>query len=229
MEKLFFSWQNRINTKTKFCKMLMKEELSLTNYRNKNQNKDFTLIARDCVGGVLYHQLGLKFLSPTINLFLTPEDFNYFCLYLKEYIAGDMAESLNENVDYPVGLLTPIKGCEISRGLKIHFMHYDSFNEAYDKWEERKSRINWDNLFVISSFCYSKETATYTDELVKNWNKIKYKKVLLVDKKYGFDDEFVVARPMECKEYAWLLYQPDKDNEWLRTFNDFDFIKFLNE
>ena len=55
-------------------------------FRNSVKNNDITLITRDCIGGILYHQLGRKFLSPTINLFLTPTDFNYFCLYLKEYI-----------------------------------------------------------------------------------------------------------------------------------------------
>ena len=48
------------------------------NFILKTENKNFTIIARDCVGGILYHQLGERFLSPTINLFFTPEDFNYF-------------------------------------------------------------------------------------------------------------------------------------------------------
>ena len=48
-------------------------EASELQFRLDNKNDDFTLIARDCIGGILYHQLGLKFLTPTINLFLTPK------------------------------------------------------------------------------------------------------------------------------------------------------------
>ena len=199
--------------------------MKLEEFQNSNKNKDFTLIARDCIGGVLYHQLGLKFLSPTINLFFTPEDFNYFCLYLKDYIDCDLKESIEADIDYPVGVLAP----EDKKPIKVHFMHYESYSEAEAKWNERKKRINWDNIYVCSSFAYYKEIATFTPELVSMWNKIAYKKVLLVDKKYGFDDEFVIQQPKECLEYAWLLFSPDKNNEWRRTFNDFNFIKFLNE
>lgn len=208
---------------------MMINKLSSLFFQSKNKNKVFTLIARDCIGGILYHQLNMRFLSPTINLFFTPEDFHYFCLNLKEYINGDLVESKDEEVDYPVGVLSPIKGASITQSIKIHFMHYQTFVEAKEKWNERKQRINWDNIFVVSSFCYSTEVETFKQELVDEWNKIPYKKVVLVDQKYGFDDEYIVEKPEKCKEFAWLLYQPSKVIKWKRTFNDFDFIKFLNK
>jgi len=31
----------------------------------------------------------------------------------------------------------------------IHFLHYKTFEEAQEKWNKRKQRINWDNLFVM--------------------------------------------------------------------------------
>ena len=194
-------------------------------FQEQNKNKDFTLIARDCVGGVLYHQLGLKFLSPTINLFLVPEDFNYFCLNLREYISTEVVELKDDSVEYPVGVIHP----QDLKPIKIHFMHYSSFEEAANKWNERKARINWNNLFVISSMCYPKELADLNDKLIKDWNKIPYKKVMLVDRKHGFDDEYVIEKPKDCDEYAWLLFKPDKKNEWKRTFNEFDFISFLKK
>lgn len=200
----------------------------LTKFRNRLKNSDFTLISRDCVGGVLYHQLGLKFLSPTINLFFTPEDFNYFCLYLHDYLNGELEEKVDENIPYPVGLLHPTKDSKINRVIELGFMHYETFIVAKQKWEERKARINFDNIFVVSTFCYPKEVETISEDLVKKWNKIKYKKVMLVDKSYGFDNEFIIEQPKECEEYAWLLFEPDQENPWKRTFNEFDFIKFLN-
>ena len=207
----------------------MINQLSSFFFRLKNKNKDFTLIARDCIGGILYHQLKMKFLSPTINLFFTPEDFNYFCLNLKEYINGELSESKEENINYPVAFLTPIRGSLVTRPIKVYFMHYKSYKEAVQKWNERKERINWDNIYVVSSFCYSTEVETFKQELVDEWNKITYPKVVLVENRYGFDDEYVINRPKECTEFAWLLYQPSKVMKWKRTFNDFDFIKFLNK
>ena len=97
--------------------------------KDLNKNNDLTLIARDCIGGTLYHQLGLRFLSPTINLFFTPEDFNYFCLDLKSYIDGKLEESKDENLPYPVGVLYPKEG----KPIKIYFMHYETFDLAKTK------------------------------------------------------------------------------------------------
>ena len=201
-----------------------RNELSLSKFRERNKNLDFTLIARDCIGGILYHQLGLKFLSPTINLFFTPEDFNYFCLNLKEYIDGKLEEFKDDSIPYPVGLLTPKTG----QPIKVHFMHYKTFIEAKQKWNKRKERINWDNIFVVSSCCYSTEVETLNDKIISDWNKIKYPKVILVDKEYGFDDEFVVEKNPRCKDFAWLLYAPSKTITWKRTFNKYNFIRFLN-
>ena len=189
-----------------------------------SKNKDFTLLARDCVGGILYHQLGLRFLSPTINLYFTQKDFNYFCLYLKEYIDTELTECVDEDIEYPVGILVPVNGL---KPIKVRFLHYASFDEAKKKWDERKSRINWDNIFVVSTFCYTGETQNFSQELVEQWDQIKYKKVMIVNQKYGFDNEFIINKPEDCEEYAWLLVD-DINNPELKVFNKFDFVKFLN-
>ena len=199
--------------------------ISASFFKKKNKNKDVTIIARDCVGGILYHQLGLKFLSPTINLFFVPEDFNYFCLYLKDYIDTEMVELKDDEHDYPIGVLSPAN----HRPIKVHFLHYETYEEALNKWNERKGRINWNNIYVISTFCYHVETETLSEQLINDWNKIPYKKVVLTDKQYGFDNEFVIDRPKECKEFAWLLYTPSKTITWKRTFNKYNFVKFLNK
>ena len=191
------------------------------------KNNDFTLISRDCIGGVLYHQLGLKFLSPTINLFFQPDDFNYFCLYLKNYINGRLVETKEKGINYPIGLLIPRKDSKNKKTIKVYFMHYDSFEVAKKKWNERKKRINYDNLYVISSICYEPEIKTISKELIDNWNKIKYKKVVIVNTKYGFDNEYVINKPKDIDEFAWLLSPKDKSNPDIKVFNEFDFNEFL--
>ena len=199
--------------------------LSHNRFIKRLKNKDFTIIARDCIGGALYHQLKLKFLSPTINLFFSPSDFNLLCLNLEDYINGELTEIKDPSIHFPVGLLTPKKG----EAIRVNFLHYETFELAKAKWEERKKRINWNNIYVVSSFCYPLETETFSNELLDNWNKIKFKKVVLTDKKYGFDGEFVVKEPHGYIDHAWLLFSPSKTLTWKMTFNQFDFIKFLNE
>lgn len=205
-----------------------KECVDLFSFRNANRNKDFTLIARDCIGGILYHQLGLRFASPTINLFFTPEDFNSLCLHLKEYLDGELVEFKDDSVSYPAGMLIPITGSK-AKPIRVDFLHYETFLEASAKWKQRKSRINWDNLFVISSFCYSTELPSLSDQLVEEWNAIPYKKMVFVTEKRGFDGEYVIQKPKDCKEFAWLLFAPDEKSPWKRVFNEYDFLSFLNE
>ena len=200
---------------------------SVEEFRSKNNNKDFTLISRDCVGGALYHQLGLRFLSPTINLFMSPEDFNIFCLNLREYIFGELKEFKDAKVNYPVGMLYPRKESGLMNPVRIDFMHYSSFENAKEKWDERSKRINWDNIYVLSTITYKREIESISDNLIKNWNNISYKKVMLVNKRYGFNGEFVVNKPEKTEEYAWLLAKSEEG--WGQEFNQFDFIKFLHK
>ena len=43
--------------------------------RSLLKNRDITIISANCVGGVIYHDLGLAFNSPTINLFFSASDY----------------------------------------------------------------------------------------------------------------------------------------------------------
>lgn len=43
--------------------------------KKRNKNQRFTLLTANCMGGYIYHQLGVGFLSPTINLMILQSDF----------------------------------------------------------------------------------------------------------------------------------------------------------
>lgn len=110
--------------------------------RNRLKNHDFTLISSDCTGGMLYHELNHKFMSPTINMYFEASEFIKFAKNIKQYIDIPMAELKEESREkgYPVALLGDIK---------LYLVHYTSIEEAQKKWDERKLRINWNNCFYI--------------------------------------------------------------------------------
>lgn len=111
--------------------------------REKLVNKDFSLIASNCNGAFILHDLGLRFNSPTVNLFLYPVDFIKYVKKLK-YYSGLKLEFIKEpNITYPVGKLDDIK---------IYFMHYKSEEEAMQKWEERTKRLNYDDFDYVTWF-----------------------------------------------------------------------------
>src|SRR5215216_531302 len=43
--------------------------------RARVKNRDFTIISNDCFGGMAYEELGLRYESPFVGLFILPEDY----------------------------------------------------------------------------------------------------------------------------------------------------------
>lgn len=92
--------------------------------------------------------------------------------------------------------------------MKIYFQHYNSEDEALQKWDERKARINYDNLFILF-----KENSKVTKEDLIDFDKLNYQnKIVFTHKPYpdiksafyirGFEDTGSVG---DC-----FAYMPDK-------------------
>ena len=115
-------------------------------------NHDFSIISNSCIGGVISNSLKERFNSPTVNLIIWPDEFIVFCNHLKEYAQCPLKrineQETNERfVPYPLG---KIQGRNYGLpDIVVRFVHYNSFEEAKQKWEERFNRINYNNIFFI--------------------------------------------------------------------------------
>lgn len=138
------------------CKQKIKKIRSLIKPTN------ITIISQNCIGGTLYHDLGMKFLSPTINLFIKEPDFMRFVLNLDYYIRCPLEMRWGE--EYPVGMLDDIE---------IHFMHYETCKEAKERWNNRKLRINWENIIIL---CTDRDE--FDEKVYSQWKNISYPKIL---------------------------------------------------
>lgn len=176
------------------------------------QNDDFSIICSNCIGGVIYHRLGKKFLSPTINMWFHQNEFLKFVENLPEYIAKELV-FVESKYDYPVAKLGDVH---------LYFNHAKTEEEARNNWEKRKSRINYDNLFVIM---YDRDGIARED--IRRLEKIVCRnKVVLSDKHYPGIDYVVTMSPTERVNGAQFL-----DKDWLgrRTFEKhWDFVRWLN-
>ena len=129
-----------------------------------------TFISQNCIGGVFYHDLGLPFLSPTINAFIPEPGFVKLVLNLRHYM--QLEPAMRWGGEYPIGTLDDVE---------IHFMHYDTCKEAKEAWEKRKARINWDKIFVIAT-----DRNSFDDSVFEGWKKISYPKILFTaQRKYA--------------------------------------------
>lgn len=117
--------------------------------RQKNKNKTFTIISNNCWGGGVYEDLGIRYFTPTIGLFFYAPCYIKFLKNLKTYLSYPIAFKntsfyLSDNeITYPIGVL--------NEEIEIHFLHYKSNEEAKKKWEKRKTRVDFNNLFISFS------------------------------------------------------------------------------
>lgn len=104
-----------------------------------------SIFASNCWGGITYHNLGLPFISPTINMFFDEKDYLKFLKNPKHYFEMPLTfhsteYNAEENMNYPVAKCDDIL---------LYFNHYTSLEIAEECWRKRIQRINWDNIFAM--------------------------------------------------------------------------------
>ena len=182
--------------------------------RLKIKNKDISLISSTCNGCVILHDLGIRYNSPFVNLFVLPSDFVKLCENLEYYLNQKLC-FIESDKNYPVAKLDDIK---------IFFYHYKNEKEAEEQWERRKKRVNYNNLYFIFT---NRDNCTYED-LVK-FDNLKYKnKVVFVNKEYeniksafvipGFENNTTVGK---CTEFSNKF-------TYKRYLDYFDYINWFN-
>lgn len=211
----------------------LKSKLQLRWHLYKNRqlvNREVTIISNNCIAGVIYHDCGLRFLSPTVNLWFPTEDFFTYAANLLEYSpqqGAELREIFEEGISYPLGLLTPKSGD--LPAIKLYFQHYPSFELAKEKWEQRSKRINLENICMI--FECSQPIAE-NSPIPELFRAAPYSHKVIVTSKHsvtGAGTE-VVHLPV----YDLPGYQPGKlfttksKLSLSRWLDDFNYVEFLN-
>lgn len=104
----------------------------------------FSIVSQNCIGGCMYHDLGLPFSSPTINLVIPGEGFVRLVEDLPRYLAVEAV---------PAGWRTEgEKRFPLLRvdDVIVHAMHYASGEEAAAAWNRRRKRVNLGDVRVIA-------------------------------------------------------------------------------
>jgi len=137
----------------------------LAGYRkSKLNNTDFTIISNNCWGHFVYSRYALPYLTPTIGMYIFPDDFVKLCHNLRYYMELPLefityreskhkdAIIAKEQTNIPIGKLDDVE---------IVFLHYKTEELAREKWERRAKRINYDNLI----FKFTKMNGCTKEEL----------------------------------------------------------------
>ena len=187
--------------------------------RKRLRNRDFTLLTNTCIGGIIYHELGLQFLSPTINLWMHDKDFYKFANKLEYYLSLSLRFVESEE-NYPVAYLGDIP---------IHFNHYKTAEEAESKWNERKARIKYDNIFIICSDRPVDNQMVTREDMLSLKNVPCRGRVVFSTRTYD-DIDYIVPLPKDPDGDYVNSYMFDKSNllkRW-RWESAWDWVYWLN-
>ena len=183
--------------------------------RDRLKNKDATIISINCNGGTISHDLGMPFNSPFVNLWLYPDDFLKYCENMDYYNSLPLVFVKEEGIDYPIGKLDDIK---------IYFMHYLSEEDAREKWETRKKRINKDNLFFMMT-----DQEGCSSETMKRFDNLPYKnKVIFTHIPMNDIKSSFYIKGFEKESSVGILNKWTSSKSIKKHYDQFDYVKWLN-
>jgi uncharacterized protein (DUF1919 family) len=181
------------------------------------KNKDFSIISNNCWGSQVYQDIGLKYSTPFVGLFLFApcyiklvKDPKFYLEQKLVFIDADTSmykDKIDQSTKYPIALLHDVE---------VHFLHYENEQEASRKWYRRLERFNWNNFFI--KFC---DRDLCTDELLNEFDKIPIKnKICFTAKNHENLKCAVWFKEFEGKPYV--------DHEMSRYIKYFNLVKWLN-
>ncbi|MDT2391067.1 DUF1919 domain-containing protein [Enterococcus avium] len=112
--------------------------------------QDFSIISNNCWGGFIYQSYNMRYKTPTIGMFIMPEDYLLLISDLHGYLVAELSfinpndskyssklSNISSFGNYPIGKL---------KDIELHFLHYTDEYEARRKWRERCKRVNYDRV-----------------------------------------------------------------------------------
>ena len=201
----------------KDIRLMLRKKLILEKWRAINHNIDLSIISSDCTGGLLCHELGIRFNSPTINMFMMAEDYLSFCRNIEYWINQPWIEVETE-YEYPVVMLG-------EKGIKLYLVHYKSVDEAKQKWDIRKTRINYNNIYYVMN-----DRNGCTEEMIRQFDKLTCKNKIFFSHKHheNIKSEFVI----KCREpFSCVPTMTAFKNKFSiqRNYDQFDFVGWINK
>lgn len=180
----------------------------------------FSLFTSDCMAGLIYHTLGLKFTSPTINMSIKDKDFLKLVSNYEYYLNYKFEFVPDARFSFPVGYLG--KG---DNKIEIRFNHYKSEEEAQLKWDERKDRVVARRFIVVADQGLS-------DEDIQTFKSLKAeRKLLLTWKPERADNHEIFCVPTFGKKdiKQWSRMNADGFRDYERFFDYVAWLKMKDE
>lgn len=181
--------------------------------RKKLKIKNPTIISNNCWAGIVSQYLGIKYYTPTIELYFFSEEYIKFLERFDYYIKQKLEIIDTKDSKYYDEMIKKNHQNAIVGKLddvEIVFLHMKTGKEAIEKWNKRVKRINRRN--IIFKFCEQNECSS---EHIKRFKNLPFKnKICFTTKEYP-----------EYKSVIWFKDQV-KNEEVVRDY--YESHKYLN-
>lgn len=136
----------------------------------------------------------------------------------------ELKEDKNAYKSFPVGILQIREG---DHPIRIYFNHYDSFEQAYDKWNERKKRINYNNLYVVGCDHYG---TPYSQKNFREFNSLPYNhKIIITGGVHPKSSTIFSVNGCEVNGHLGDWWNRINNVRHSRIFEEWNYVKFLNQ
>ena len=184
--------------------------------RRRLINQKISIIASNCNGGVIYHDLGLQYQSPFINLWIKPNDFIKLLSDLRGYLSYELRFIREEGIPYPVAVL---------KDIFIYFQHYQTEEEAETCWKRRLKRINFDNIAV---FFTDRDGCTY--QMLQEFDALPYeRKVVFTHINYPKLQSTYFFDCFANEDEVGVLTEYENERLQIRYLDKYDYVSLLNK
>lgn len=129
-----------------------------------------------------------------------------------------LIEDTSKVFNYPVGILGDGR-----KKITLYFQHYQTFKQAKEKWNDRKKRVNFSNLFVIMT------DRDGTDEnILKQFDQLPFKnKVILTGKEHPkIKSSLYIPNCLDDNQLGDVFHKNFLTGK--SKLDEFDFVGFLN-
>ena len=181
-------------------------------------NANFSVLSNNCAGPLYLHDIHQPFLSPTVNCYILPKDYLKMLSNLEYYMSLDIRMAPNES------------GKGWQRGyvddIPVTFLHIKYPDEPREKWNIRRKRVNYDNLYIMMT---ERDGCTYEDLL--EFDKLPFKnKVVYTIREYPEIKSAFYLKGCVDSKTGQLGYAYEYPHWWSlsRYMEQFDLIRWFN-
>ena len=195
-----------------------------------------TIFSNMCLGGVIYKELGMKSLSPTINMACISRDYIEFLRNWEHYCSTEIRAYTKEEYENSfVAFHNFIPRGMMDNKVTWFFSHYQSAEDGIAAWEKRVKRMNRNNIVVLAALERDEDAYAFDQLPIKKKLGFYYKDMHLehvlylkkwndarVRQEAGGNFQSFVVR------YCSNSYQYSSFIDWIKfLYDQSDYVRFL--